>query len=98
MAAETPKAGGAVRQDAPVSDAENGAQDPGRSSADHAPRTKNGAARDRVLSPHARPEPQEPNSIRARRVRARMSEEPRAGAPSTAKRASDPKSVPEAQS
>ena len=80
MAAETPKAGGTVRQDAPVSDAENG------------------AARERLSRPLARPEPDEANSIRARRVRVRTGQEPRAGAPSPAKRESDPKSAPETQS
>jgi len=57
--------------------------------------SESGAARDRRSRPLARPEPEEANSIRARRVRARISQEPRAGAPSPSKRASDPKSAPE---
>ena len=59
--------------------------------------SKNGAARDRLSRPLARPEPEETNSIRARRVRARTSQEPRSGAPSPAKRAFAPKSTPETQ-
>ena len=57
--------------------------------------SENGGARDRTSR---RPELEEVNSIRARRVRPRTSQEPRAGAPSAAKSASDPKSAPEAPS
>ena len=59
---------------------------------------QDGTARDRASSARARPESEEPNSIRARRVRFRASQEPRAGAPSEAKRGSDPKSAPETPS
>ena len=98
MAAERSRPGGAVRPDAPLSDSRKGAEDRGRAPDDQRPRASEKAAQDRAMRPGARPEPDEINSIRLRRLRARTSQEPRTTAPSAAKKESDPRAAPETAS
>ena len=98
MAAERSRPSGAVRPDAPLSDSRRGAEDRGRLPDDQRPRTSEKAAQDRTTRPGAPSEPDEINSIRLRRLRARTSQEPRTTAPSAAKKESDPRASPETAS
>ena len=90
MAAGSAKAGGAVRQEAPLSGGKGRAEEGRPSPEDQGPRVKERTGRDRGPRARARAEPEQVNSIRPRRVRDRFGQEQRAVAAAPGKKEIDP--------
>src|SRR6185437_14804716 len=95
MADDRSPPGGTGKKEAPVSDLKV-AEDRGRSSQSQRARPEEGATSNRASNPRRWFDREEVNFVRPRRVRELTREEPRAAAPSAAKKNPDSKVVSEA--